>query len=62
MNDVFVVHEDEIRFVDGLASEPQRSAAMGRVAHDLACTGELSMRAATVRHATFAPHHCRYFI
>ena len=42
MNDVFVVHEDEIRFVDGLASEPQRTAAMGRVAHDLACAGELS--------------------
>ena len=42
MNDVFVVHGDEVRFVDALDTEPRRSAAMNRVAHDLACAGELS--------------------
>lgn len=42
MTDVFVVGADEIRFVDDLDDEPRRSAAMSRVAHDLACAGELS--------------------
>jgi 8-oxo-dGTP pyrophosphatase MutT (NUDIX family) len=42
MKDVFIVRDDEIRFVDDLDTEPRRSAAMSRVAHDLACAGELS--------------------
>jgi len=42
MKDVFVVRDDEIRFVDELDNEPRRSAAMSRVAQDLACAGELS--------------------
>jgi 8-oxo-dGTP pyrophosphatase MutT (NUDIX family) len=42
ISDVFVVRTDEIGFVDELDNEPQRTAAMGRVAQDLACAGELS--------------------
>jgi 8-oxo-dGTP pyrophosphatase MutT (NUDIX family) len=42
MTDVFVVRDDEIRFVGELDDEPRRSAAMSRVTHDLACAGELS--------------------
>ena len=42
MRDVFVVGDHDIRFVDELDSEPLRSAAMRRVAHDLSCAGELS--------------------
>ena len=42
MRDVFVVHDDEIRVLDDLDTEPRRSAAMSRVAHELACAGDLS--------------------
>src|SRR5262249_43122489 len=42
ISDVFVVRDDQIRFGADLDPDPSRSAAMRRVAHDLACAGELS--------------------
>jgi 8-oxo-dGTP pyrophosphatase MutT (NUDIX family) len=42
MTDVFVVRDEDIRFVEDLDNEPLRSAAMRRVAHDLACAGALT--------------------
>src|SRR5207249_1051623 len=42
MSEVFVVREDGVRFVDGLDDEARRSAAIDRVARELAAAGELT--------------------
>jgi 8-oxo-dGTP pyrophosphatase MutT (NUDIX family) len=42
MSEVFVVREDDVRFVDSLDSEERRSAGIDRVARELAAAGELT--------------------
>lgn len=42
MSEVFEVHDDSVRFVDGLDDEKARSAAVDRIARELEAAGELT--------------------